>query len=360
MPRALIFSIYLIAAILAIGALYVGQEFFFPLLFALLLTITFRSPVRAAIRRGVPVSIAAVSLGLALVATLIVGYLSLAEPVARFVDDFPSIRMELEQKLRPVREPVEDVQQASEELESLTKTDQESDVQEVVIRQPQFLTQAAGALIQIFSILSVTIVLTIFLLLLRSPIVSLAAAFAPTWAQRRHAIATWTRVEKQVSHYLLTISLINSGLGLAVGLAMWGFGMPAPHLWGVMAALLNFLPFVGAIVGAVIVGLVAIVSFDHIDYAILVPLAFLTLTTIEGNFVTPAIIGQRLQVTTASVIVALTFWGVLWGFAGLLVAVPVLVVLRSLSENSPRLAPLRAILTPRRNFRVAWLSRFRS
>lgn len=355
-PGLLRYSVYVIAGVVVCAALYVAEDFLFPLLFALLLTVTLRMPVRSAVRQGIPGPLAAVALGLVLAAGLLLAYTSLTQPIADFLDDFPRIRYELERKLRPVREPVEDVQKATKQIEDLTKTEGADEVQEVVVRQPQFLTLAAGTLVQLLSTVGVTLVLTVFLLMLRSPILSLAAAFAATRSGKLKVLRIWTRVEQEVSSYLLTITIINALLGLCVGLAMWALGMPTPHLWGVMAALFNFLPFVGAAAGIAVVGTVAVVSFDQLDYAMLAPLVYLALTTLEGNFITPTVIGQRLQVTTAAVIVALTFWGFLWGFAGLLVAVPALVVLRSVSEFVPQAAPIRAILTPRRTFRVRFFT----
>jgi len=348
---ALRFCVYIITATIVCAALYIGEDLFAPLLFALLLTVILRMPVRAAVRRGIPGSIAAVAMGAILAGFLAAAYVTLADPIAGFLDDFPRIRYELEHKLRAVKEPVEDVQKAGKEIEELTKTPADEETQEVVIKEPPFVSLAAGTVMDILATTSITLVLTVFLLMLRSPILSLAAAFARTQTGKLKVLRIWTQVEHEVSTYFLTITIINAGLGIAVGLAMWTYGMPSPHLWGVMATLFNFLPFVGAAVGIVVVGTVSIVTFDHLDHAILIPITYLVLTTLEGNFITPAVIGQRLQMTTASVIVALTFWGFLWGFAGLLVAVPALVVLRSVSEFTPQAAPLRAILTPRRGIR---------
>lgn len=102
-------------------------------------------------------------------------------------------------------------------------------------------------------------------------------------------------MERSVSHYLLTISLINIGLGVVVGLLMFALGMPNPVLWGVMATVLNFIPYLGALIGVGIVAIVALLSFEDASLIILVPLLYGACTTIEGNFVTPAVVGRRLE-----------------------------------------------------------------
>ena len=140
-------------------------------------------------------------------------------------------------------------------------------------------------------------------------------------------------VEGQISRYLLTIAAINVGLGIAVGLAMWALGMPTPLLWGAMATLLNFLPFIGSVIGGAVVAMVALLHFETLGTAAVVPLAYLACTTVEGQFVTPMVVGRRLRLNTAAVFVAVAFWSFLWSIPGALMAVPILVVLKVLCDN---------------------------
>eukprot|EP00919_Chromeraceae_sp_WS-2016_P001245 GHVR01003147.1.p2 GENE.GHVR01003147.1~~GHVR01003147.1.p2 ORF type:complete len:181 (+),score=29.22 GHVR01003147.1:1-543(+) len=140
-------------------------------------------------------------------------------------------------------------------------------------------------------------------------------------------------VERRVSRYLLTITLINGGLGVAIGLYLAALGMPAPYVWGLAAFLLNFLPYIGGFIGSVLVGAYAIVTFDTVSYAILAPIGYQILTGIEGQLVTPYLVGRRLELNTVAVFLTVVFWGWLWGMAGALVAVPFLVVFKVICDN---------------------------
>jgi len=130
-------------------------------------------------------------------------------------------------------------------------------------------------------------------------------------------------VRKEVSTYLNTVTMINIGLGLVVGLMLWTLGVPDPALWGVMVALFNFAPYIGAIGSAFVLTVVGVTAFDTLGQALLVPALFLGLTTIEGSLVTPMILGRRVSLNSLLVFLSVVFWGWIWGPAGALMAVPV-------------------------------------
>jgi predicted PurR-regulated permease PerM len=140
-------------------------------------------------------------------------------------------------------------------------------------------------------------------------------------------------IERKVSRYLLTITLINAGLGIVITIALAVIGLDYAYIWGSAAFLLNFVPFVGALVGTAMVAAYAIVSFDSVSYAFLAPAAYLLLTVVEGQFVTPTLVGRRLEMNTVAVFLTVVLWGWLWGVPGALVAVPFLVVFKVICEN---------------------------
>jgi predicted PurR-regulated permease PerM len=166
----------------------------------------------------------------------------------------------------------------------------------------------------------------------------------PTLAEKKRAIRIARRTEKQISSYLFTITCINVGLGVAVGAAMYLLGMPTPFLWGTMAGLLNFAPFAGSMVSALVLLAVASVTFDSIEMLVLVPLVYIALTTIEAYLVTPTILGKRFRLNVIAVFLSLFFWGWMWGPAGVLLAVPMLATLKIISDQVDRLAPLGELL----------------
>src|SRR5690606_28279941 len=124
----------------------------------------------------------------------------------------------------------------------------------------------------------VTIMLTLFMLVYHTLIMEKIVQAVPRLSGKKVAVQTIKAVENEISRYLLAITIINAGLGVAVTIAMWLIGMPTPYLWGLMATLLNYIPYLGAIFGAAILGLVALVSFEPIGQALMVPLVYLVLT----------------------------------------------------------------------------------
>jgi predicted PurR-regulated permease PerM len=125
--------------------------------------------------------------------------------------------------------------------------------------------------------------------------------------------------------------------------------MPNPILWGVMAAALNYIPYVGALVGIVIVAIVALVSLPSPGAALLPPALYFVTTIIEGQFLTPALVGKRLEMNTVVVFLAVAFWGWLWGVLGALMAVPILVSIRVLCDHLESLSSLGEFLSGARN-----------
>lgn len=153
-----------------------------------------------------------------------------------------------------------------------------------------------------------------------------------------------TRMGEDVSKYLFNITIINAGLGICVGLAMWGLGMPRPMLWGVMAFVLNYVPYLGALAGTFVIFIAAAVNFDETGMVLATPIVYFMLTAIEGNVVTPAVLGGRFKINPLVVFVWIFLWAGFWGIAGMLIAMPALVTCKILCENSERMLSVRRLL----------------
>ena len=135
-------------------------------------------------------------------------------------------------------------------------------------------------------------------------------------------------------HFYVTTALINLGLGVATTVAMIGWGMPTPYLWGSLAAMLNFIPYVGPITTLVLLTVVAIVSFDGLGHVLGVSLTFVGLTVFEGQLIQPWLVGRRLEVNPLLIFLALWFGGFFWGIAGVVLATPALVALKVIAEHA--------------------------
>jgi len=189
-----------------------------------------------------------------------------------------------------------------------------------------------------------TLILLYFLLARGDRALEKIIALTPKFSNKKKFVEGAREVEARVSSYLLTVIVVNSFLGLFVGLTLWWLNMPTPALWGIAAAVLNFIPILGAIAGVLLVGGVALVTFDTTGAAISPPLVYLGLTILEGNFVTPAILGRTLSMSPVAVFLSLLFWGWLWGALGVAVAVPLLIVFTIACKQISELEPVAVLL----------------
>lgn len=183
-----------------------------------------------------------------------------------------------------------------------------------------------------------------FLLATGDRLLARIAALARTPAGGARLLDIVASVERNVSGYLASITLINVGLGVCTAAIAYLFDMPNPLLWGTIAALFNFIPYLGSMVTLAVLALVAVLTYDTLSQALLVPASFLLLATIEGQVVTPFVLGHRLSLSPIAVFLGLIFWGWLWGPAGALLAVPVLVTLKIVCDHLPPLSPVSALL----------------
>ena len=136
----------------------------------------------------------------------------------------------------------------------------------------------------------------------------------------------------------------NAVLGIAVAVAMEMLKMPNPLFWGALAGLLNFVPYLGSVAGIVVVALAAFVSFKDTGEALLPPAAYFGITAIEGNVITPVVLGRAFRISPLIIFIWLVFWAWLWGVVGALIAVPLLVLVKITCEQSDHLAPVADFL----------------
>ena len=144
---------------------------------------------------------------------------------------------------------------------------------------------------------------------------------------------------------MLTITVINICLGTAVGTTVGLLGLHNPIMWGVMVAVLNFIPYLGALTGIICMTLGAVLSFDSFSYALIFPAAYLILASLEGNFITPMVMGKSLTLNPVIVLLSLIFWGWMWGIAGIILAVPILAAFKIFCAHIEPMEPLAEFLS---------------
>lgn len=338
-------TILLWQLVLASGVVfYFARDLFLPLFLAFLIALTLRPVVRFGERRGFspPVTAAALAIGLGLIG-FTGGYFG-ATPVSNAAAELPMMMGEVKQTLTHVGGSMEQIKEVSEEVEKLAG---ETGAQAGGGTNINILRSAATGAITITTTLVIALVLATLLLASGNLFYEKLVQSFPAFSDKKVALKAAHDVEQRISRYLLTITVINAGLGLAVAVSFWLLGMPSAIMFGALAFVLNYLPYIGAMIGIVISAGFAILEFGSIQGALPVPLAYLVLTSIEGQFITPVFVGRQLRLNAVAVFVAVVAWAWLWGVTGALMAVPFLVLVKVIADAVPGLDVLSNFLSAR-------------
>ncbi|TCD15093.1 AI-2E family transporter [Oricola cellulosilytica] len=342
-------TISLLIAIVA--ALFFAEAIFLPVALALLIALVLHLPMVAAQRAGLPQTLSVILLISALGAlTGLIAFL-LFGPLREAVTSYPDLAGELKRKLLSLRQSFRAAEEAGDAIsrvaDDVKEIVKDPAVQEVVVKDPNFVATAANSVAEVVTGIVLTLTIAGFILATRRPFLTLATMPFKSTASKLHAARIWKAVEREVSYYYLVATTINVGLGIAVGLVLWGLGVPMPHVWGIAVALLNFIMFVGPAIGTISLLVTSILTFETPLEILAPPVAYLVINFIEANLVTPHFLGRRLKVAPLAIILSLVFWGWLWGFAGLIIAVPTLVILKAVADKTKALGSLRRFISPR-------------
>lgn len=318
--------------------LYFARPVILPVVLAMLLAFVLDPVVGFFSRLRLPRALAAGLVIFGLLGGTGFAVFKLSGPAADWIEEAPAHFAELEQKLVRIRGPVEDVGRATEEVEKITRMGPEQSDPERVVSEPSLATVMWQRVRKFISDGVITVTLLFFLLASGDLFLRKVAKVLPSIRSKKRAVKVARHVRHDISTFLGTLSAINVGLGLAVTGLMLALDMPNPLLWGVMAGLLNFVPYLGPLVGVTIVAMVSLLTFDSIGRAALAPLGYLALNALEGSLVTPAIMGRQLALNPVAVFISLLFWGWIWGIPGALMAVPLVVTAKIVCDHYEPLA----------------------
>ncbi|MFA7386847.1 MAG: AI-2E family transporter, partial [Thiohalobacteraceae bacterium] len=327
-------------------ALYTARAVLLPVVIAALLSLLLMPFKRALERIRLPSAVAAAVLTLGLASLLATAFLALAEPASSWFRTLPAVAQELEIKLRPLQETFEEVNEAAAEVE---KRVEQMTPGEATDKRPRpgapglFTNLLIGT--QAFAVqLALVIFLVYFFLASSDLLLNNFIHALPRLRDKVKAMKIVDTIQRDVSRYLATITLTNTALGTAVALAMHFLEMPNALLWGVVAATMNFLPYIGALITLVVITGVAVLTFDDGARVLLVSGTFLTLTTLEGQILTPTVLGHRLSLNPLVVFIGIVWWGWLWGIAGALIAVPLMVAIKIVFDQVDGLERFGAVM----------------
>ena len=320
--------------------LKIASSFFIPVVLAVLLNFVFASTIRTLGRIAIPAPIGAVLVLGLLIGGIVFGISRLAEPARAWMTKLPATARQIERKLSDLKQSVREVTKAGQEVDKLTNLNTEEKGRKVEVRKPSF-GETLLAPTQDFIIGSGTVLILLFFLLASGDLfLRKLVTVLPRFEDKKTAVEISRQIEHDISRYLFSICVINAFFGAAIGIAMSFLGMPNPLLWGVMAGLLHFIPFLGALAGMTIVTLVAAITLDGASAILLVPGAYFVLNIIEEYVAVPLVIGRRLMLNPVVLFVWLIFWGWLWSVPGALMAVPLLAILKIVCDHVEPLGAL--------------------
>ncbi len=319
-----------ILLLVSAAALYIGKSISMPLVLGLLMTFTLSPLTRWLKRLGLPYVISGPLVVFLVAGSIGMGGYLLSGTLSKTVDSVPQIVSNLKARLVTVRESVDALSEVSSVAESPAD---ETAASEFVVAQPGILTGAASSAASGLTSFAVAVLMALILLSSGTFVDEKLVSAAPLLEDKKRTLRILRDVERKVSSYLLTITLINISLGLVVGGLLSMYGTKNAILWGAIAAVLNFLPYIGALIGASFLAVVSLGDSVSIAAALVPPLIYYGCSAIEGNLITPLIVGRNLSLNVIAVFVSIAVWSWLWGFAGALMAVPILVVVKVVCDH---------------------------
>ncbi|MDX1293430.1 MAG: AI-2E family transporter [Hyphomonas sp.] len=316
--------------ILVLGALSLAQGVFVPIISAFVLALTF-SPVRRALGRlGIPSGVAAGIIMTSLLTVFGVLFYFISEALQAYLSDAPTFAEEVRMELGGLFGTIEPVLKAGDQIDALANQGQQ---QTVTIREPGFVRVMTQATPAVMGQLIVTLTLSFFLIASGDMFYEKLVQVMPKLKDKRRALAAARTIENQLSTYLFTITAINAVLGVIIGLVMWVLGMPNPLLFGLGAFLLNYIPYIGSIGGIVVTLVTGLVTYDNTLQAVVPALCYWLINTVEGQFLTPVLVGRRLKLNAVVVFISFALWAWVWSFMGMLLSTPLLLMAKVVSDN---------------------------
>jgi predicted PurR-regulated permease PerM len=328
--------------------LYVAHQIVLPIILAVLTSLLLAPLVKKAyLRWRIPRVVTSLALVLMVLSGIVAVSVAVATPMLEWAEKAPQGFSRLlvgesviERQLNKVSESAEKVEKSMEEVSS-TGDDQKPTT--VVMQTDSWRNQLIVKARNGVTGLALALALTYFLLVGGDRMIRNFARQLP--ARHRRMVLRITRDSQQeIAQYLGVLALSNLAVGTTTGLLCWAIGLPDPAVWGLVAGLARFIPYLGVILTIILLAVVSAVSLEAFWMMILAPVGYLLLTTLVGFFIEPWIHGFRMAINPVVIFVSIFFWGWLWGPVGVLLAVPLMTVIQVVLKRIPRLQPVYRVI----------------
>ena len=310
--------------------LSIGSVVFLPVVTAAILTVIL-SPLADKLNGlGLPNVLASLFSLLVFFAILLLALVLILQPAVALFDELPAMIDSIGARFAELRDQFAWVAQINEQLADLMDR---SDGREVIVATPSLLEELAFATPSFVIETVLTLLMAFFMIEGRVRLRQRLLFGRTSFGTSIKAARVLREVQDRVAAYILTVGLINTGVGVVVALGAWALGVDAPIMWGGLAAILNFLPYIGPTVMVALLALFGIGTTETILLGLIPATAYLALHTIEANVVTPSILGARFTMNPVMILIALSYFTWIWGVVGALLSVPILLMLTALFDH---------------------------
>jgi predicted PurR-regulated permease PerM len=322
-----------------LAAVYVASEIVLPFVFAVILKLLLQPAFRFLERLHIPRIFASLLLILALFGTIVGLVTAISGPARTWAAKLPEGIPRLQERLYFVREPINTLQRFVQQVEDFGGTSVPSNVTSSA-QTPTLLKNLFTGTRNFASGLFTTVLFLLFFLISGDIFLLRLVEILPRFRSKRQVVEISQQIERDISAYLVTITIMNAGVGIAMALAMWLTGVGDPILWGAVAFLLNYVPIIGTTAGVLIFLLAGVLTHDTLWQALLPAVLYLVFHLIEGETVTPMLLARRFTLNPVLVIISLVFWFWMWGIPGVILSMPMLAIAKIICD---RVQPFAAI-----------------
>ena len=328
-----------------IAFLYFGRPVVLPLVLAVVAGMALKPLIRWLACWHIPPGISAVAVLCVFVTGASIGFVELGRPALTWMNEAPQHMTALRQKVQTILPRFDRISQAATAVNNLGATEAEQhQVPLVEIKD----TRSTSALVtwtgSLLAGTGETLVVLYLLLASGDLFLQKLVRVMPTWRGKKSAVEISHEIQQNISNYLFSVSWINLGLGAVVGAGLYALHVPNALMWGMLVAVLNFVPYFGPVAGIILLASVGLLTFETLWEGLLPPVWYLVLHLVEANIVTPLVLGRRFTLNPVVIFVSLIFWTWLWGVPGALLSVPILVSLKVVCDRVPTLSPLSELL----------------
>jgi len=334
-----------IFALLVFYFLYFASPILIPIITALLLSMLLAPFVGLLRRVRVPRTLGSLIVVTAAVGALFGVAASLTGPAQSWLSE-PQRFSHLEEKLRPIMASFEILQYATEQLEKAATPRDRPSIQKVELTGSGLSGLLSTGIGQVASTIGAVIGLLYLFLVSGDTFLRKLVSVTPSLKDKKRAVEIVRNIEVDISFYLLMVASINISIGFIVMATTWVLGISDPFLWGTLAAVLSFAPYVGELAIVILLSLAGILTFDNLVQAFVAPAVYFVLMTICWQGVVPFVVGRRMILSPVAIFITIIVLSWMWGVIGALVAVPVLASVKIICERVGTLHPIAEFLSP--------------